>query len=132
MKKDLIIFLTIGIAFFLIDVSTFNYTDKSVYPILLIHHIINIFAQFGFLASDKRLLLIYIFAPIFTIIHWITNDNKCVLTQMVNERCGTHMQFRDIWFLLGFKKLKHYDTLHYAYLIVVWIIAIIRYVTFPR
>ena len=129
MQKDLLIFLLIGIVFFLVDVTTFEYNNKSVYPILLLHHVINIFAQFGFLASDKRLLLLYVFAPIVTIAHWKTNNNQCVLTETVNRNCNLppDTKFRDIWYLLGVKNLKNYDALHYGYLIVAWVIAILRF-----
>jgi hypothetical protein len=125
-KTELAIIIILGCIFFIIDVCTFSYCNKKAYPILLIHHIINIFAQFGFLFNDKTLLTIYVFAPILTMIHWKTNNNKCVLTQIVNEMCGYDMYFRDIWFLMGLKNAKYYSEIHYSYLIVGWIIAIVK------
>uniref|UniRef100_A0A6C0KPZ4 Uncharacterized protein n=1 Tax=viral metagenome TaxID=1070528 RepID=A0A6C0KPZ4_9ZZZZ len=128
LQIDIASCLILGVIFFIVDISSFNYKNKSVYPILLLHHILNIFAQFGFLARDKNVLIIYIFTPLLVILHWATNGNKCFLTEMVNKACGTHERFRDIWYLLGFKNLKHYTELHYGYLFVAWIIAVIRYI----
>ena len=125
---ELSLIVLFGVLFFMIDINTFDYSDKSVYPLLLTHHIINVFSQFGFLCNDKYLLIAYIFAPIIVIGHWLTNNNKCVLTEMVNDKCGidSGTNFRDMWFLMGIKKLKYYDQLHYSYLIVGWIIAVIK------
>ena len=125
-KTELIIILILGCIFFIIDIRTFSYCNKKAYPILLVHHIINIFAQFGFLCNDKTLLTIYAVAPILTMLHWKTNNNKCILTQVVNEICGYDMYFRDIWFLMGLKSKKYYSEMHYAYLTVGWIIAIVK------
>jgi hypothetical protein len=127
MIKDITIIFTIGIVFFLIDISTFKYCNTEVYPVLLLHHVLNIFAQFGFLVQDKKLLLLYLFAPILTILHWYTNGNKCFLTQYVNEKCNLHMRFRDIWYFLGVKNFSYYSEAHYLYLFICWIIALVRY-----
>jgi hypothetical protein len=126
MKRDLVIIFLLGVLFFLIDINTFSYCKREVYPVLLIHHIVNIFAQFGFLSNDKTLLSLYVVAPLLTMIHWKTNDNKCFLTELVNESCGYEMYFRDIWFLLGVKDLKYYSQLHYGYLFIGWIIAVVK------
>ena len=125
-KIEAIIILVIGVVFFLIDIGTFTYCNKKVYPVLLLHHILNIFAQFGFLCTDKTLLTLYVFAPILTMLHWKTNNNKCFLTQYVNDACGYDMYFRDLWFLLGIKTLENYSQIHYAYLIAGWIIAVMK------
>ena len=121
----MVIFL-LGIFFFFLDINTFSYCDKKVYPALFIHHIINIFAQFGFLCNDKTLLTLYAVAPLLTMLHWQTNENKCFLTEYVNNTCGYNMYFRDIWYLLGVKDLKYYSQIHYAYLFVGWVIAIVK------
>ena len=123
--------LVVAIFFFIIDIRTFKYCSTSVYPVLLVHHIANIFAQFGFLCSDKRLLFLYLFTPILVVIHWKTNNNKCLLTEIVNKHCGYTMYFRDLWFLLGFKQFKYYDRMQKGYLIIAWIIALIKYTALP-
>lgn len=127
MLSDLAIIIIIGIIFFLIDIKTFDYCSSSVYPTLLLHHIVNIYAQFGFLSQDKILLKLYLITPLFVVIHWKTNNNNCILTELVNKECGYNMYFRDIWYFLGLKQCKHYNIIHHVYLIVAWIIAFIRY-----
>ena len=129
MKMDILTYIIVGIVFFIIDVQTFEY-KKSVYPLLLLHHIVNIFAQF--LSRDKNVLLFYIFVPILVIFHWVTYKNKCILTEMVNRQCGIHERFHDIWYLVGAKNLKNYAEMHYVYLVVVWIIAVLRYIKMTR
>jgi hypothetical protein len=128
MIKDLSVIFVLGLVFFIIDIKTFKYCTTDVYPILLLHHVVNIFAQFGFLCTDKNLLLIYLFTPILVMLHWKTNKNKCILTQMVNKQCGyKHMYFRDIWFLLGFKNIPNYGQLHYIYLSFAWFVGLLRF-----
>ena len=127
LQIDLASCLILGVIFFVIDVYTFQGYKKSVYPILLIHHIINVFAQFGYLARDRKVLFFYIFTPFLVMLHWMTNGNKCALTEMVNKECGIDIRFRDLWFLLGVKNLPYYSEIHYAYLVVAWLIAVIRF-----
>ena len=95
---------------------------------MLIHHIINVFAQFGWLSNNKYVLYFYLIVPVIVLLHWKTNDNKCIMTEYVNDQCniekGTY--FRDFLFLTGVKKLKNYDMGHKVYLIVAWFIALVK------
>ena len=124
----------VGIIFYTIDILTMkgHYMNcrKTVKTnsVLLIHHVINIFAQFGWISNNKYILYAYLFAPLIVLMHWKTNDNKCVLTQYVNGNCNIDQKvyFRDIWWFLGFKKLKNYDVIHKTYLITVWFVALIK------
>ena len=128
--RDLSVIFILGILFFIIDIKTFHYCTTNVYPTLLVHHILNVFAQFGFLCTNKTLLIFYLFAPILVMVHWKTNNNKCFLTEMVNKECGyKNMYFRDIWFLLGFKNLQNYSDIHFTYLICAWFLGLIRYLS---
>jgi hypothetical protein len=128
------IIIIFGIIFYIIDVLTMkgNYMSCNnmlvTHITLLVHHIINIFAQFGWLSNNKYVLYTYLTAPLIVLLHWKTNDNKCIMTEYVNDQCGikTGTYFRDLWFLLGIKKLKNYDTIHKIYLIIVWIIAVVK------
>lgn len=126
--------VTVGVIFYIIDILTIKghymncrNTIKT-NSVLLIHHIINIFAQFGWMCDNKYILYAYLFAPLIVLMHWKTNDNKCVLTQYVNDNCNIDQKvyFRDIWWFLGIKKLKKYDLMHKSYLITVWFIALIK------
>lgn len=122
-----------GFLSYFYDVCRDNYykdciTDISVHSHLLLHHIFNIYTQFGWLSNNKTILFLYLLIPIGVLIHWRTNNNKCLYTQFINNICNIpeNKLFRDIWYLLGFKKLKNYDELHEKYLIIVWFIALIK------
>lgn len=126
--------IIIGIISYIIDVITMkgNYllcqNILETHTILLTHHIINVFAQFGWLSNNKYELYAYLLAPWIVIAHWSTNDSKCILTEYVNDKCNFEkgVYFRDLWFLLGIKKLKNYEIVHRVYLIIGWIIAIVK------
>ena len=94
--------------------------------ILWSHHSLNIFANFGWLSNNKYILLIYLFAPIITIIHWLTNNNKCFLTEMHNSICkNDNKMFNDLFNIIGLKKLEWWNKWgHYLYLIIAWFITI--------
>ena len=123
-----------GIIFYIIDVMTMkgNYLScqniLETHTTILVHHIINVFAQFGWLSNNKYMLYAYLPAPLIVIAHWKTNDNKCIMTEYVNDQCNIKkgVYFRDLWFLSGIKKLKNYETIHRVYLIIGWIIAFIK------
>ena len=126
--------IIVGIFFYIIDVMTMKGHYLScqnmlvTHTTLIVHHIINIFAQFGWLSNNKYILYAYLPSPLIVILHWQTNNNKCIMTEYVNDQCniekGTY--FRDLWFLLGIKKLKNYETIHRTYLIIGWLIALIK------
>jgi len=135
MERDIKLFVVIGIFSYILDI----YTSKpeyyktcinsiSVNLELLAHHILNIYAQFGWLSNNKILLYGYVFTPLIVLTHWQTNNNKCILTEYINKKCNIKddMPFRDFWYLIGFKKLKNYDTLHKLYLVVAWLVALYK------
>ena len=95
---------------------------------LLAHHIINVFAQFGWMSNNKYILYLYLTTPLIVLLHWKTNNNKCALTEYVNNQCNIKSgeYFRDMWFLIGVKKLKNYDSIQKGYLIVAWIITLVK------
>lgn len=124
--------IIIGIIFFIVDISSNNYSKCNNkitnYFIILLHHIVNIFAQFGWLSNDKYILSLYLITPIIFLIHWNTYNNKCYLTDFVNKNCNLNDDtlFKDIFYHLKIKKLKNYDTIHKIYLVLVWFIALIK------
>ena len=126
--------IIVGVIFYIIDIFTKkgNYMNcrntVKTNSVLLIHHIINIFAQFGWMCDNKYILYVYLFTPLIVLLHWKTNDNKCVLTHYVNENCDIDQKvyFRDIWWFLGIKNFKKYDLMHKIYLIIVWVITLIK------
>jgi hypothetical protein len=123
----------IGFLSYLYDICKDDYykdciTDINIQVSLLLHHIFNIYTQFGWLSNNKYILFSYLLIPIGVLIHWRNNNNKCVYTQIVNKHCNIpeNNLFRDIWYLLGIKELKNYDQIHETYLIIVWFITLIK------
>ena len=74
--------------------------------ILIFHHIINIFANFGYLLSNKILLTLYIFAPVLMISYWKLNGDKCDVTLWANKICGWNgdKYFNDLFNIVGLKQ----------------------------
>ena len=97
--------------------------------LLFLHHLLNIFANFGWITTSKPILYLYIFAPIVTAFHWITNNGKCSLTEDYNRLCGlpTDLPFNDVFNLIGFKKYPLWNTVgHYLYLLISLIICMFK------
>ena len=53
--------------------------------LLQFHHIINMYILIGGFLFNPLYHLIFI---VLTMIHWLTNNNKCFLTEIVNDICG--------------------------------------------
>ena len=127
----LILIIIVAILCYIVDVTTYKNRYKksknkiNTHMVILIHHIIVVFSQFGWLSNDKRVLSIYLCAPLLIMFHWKTNSNKCLMTEYVNKQCelpeGTY--FNNIWVLMGVKNTHNY---YYSYLTTVWIIALIK------
>jgi hypothetical protein len=83
------------------------------------------FSQFGWLSSNIYVLYVYLTVPIVVLIHWKTNQNRCVLTERTNKMCDiSDGYFRDWIELVGIKKQKWYDTFHMSLLFTGWCIAL--------
>lgn len=101
--------------------------------ILYIHHFVNIFANFGWLSNNRLILMIYLLAPIIVIIHWKTNNGKCILTQLHNKACNRHEDkvFDDVFNLLEMKQFDWWNHWgHYVYLAMCFMIATYKILTF--
>jgi len=72
---------------------------------LFIHHAISVIINFGWIFNDRRILRIYILFPILTLVHWVTNQNKCYLTQKLNYLCEytDYQYFHDFSYFLNIK-----------------------------
>ena len=120
-----------AIIFYIIDRTTapIGYYDKckdiNTQGTILFHHIIAIFAQFGWLSNNRYVLVSYLFIPIILITHWKTNENKCEITEKVRKRCGT-LYFRDLLYFIGLKKHKYYNLMYSLYLSFFWLIALYK------
>ena len=132
--RDIVLIIVGGLFFYLVDIATSVgiykvCIDNILFHILsLIHHIYNVFLQFGWLSNDFMILHIYLATNILTILHWITNNDICILTKSVNNMCGFSKDkyFRDIWHFTGVKKFKYYILSRYIYIFITSMIAIYK------
>jgi len=125
----------IGTISYIIDIYTGKnilykncYNDYNIHIDLLLHHIINIYAQFGWLSNTRFLLQCYIFTCILVLYHWNSNNDKCFLTEKINKKCiiDTNQPFRDILYAIGFKHLKQWKFLHRVYIFIGGLIALCK------
>ena len=100
---DLIILLFGVISYYLDSTRKICNSSNS---ILLIHHMANIFANFGWISNSRVVLEIYLVVPIIVFIHWKTNNNKCILTEWHNKNCGEDLNkpFNDFFNILNLIK----------------------------
>lgn len=124
--NDLIYIVLMGFLSYLADISTApkNYYRKCINKAsfnlkLLLHHIIVMFIFFGWLSNNKYLLMIHAFIPFILIIHWKTNNDRCIMTEDINNMCGLDKDeyIRDFLYIIGFKKTKYYDTVYKIFLL---------------
>ena len=121
----------------IIDKKTYSClkeTTFDVFFVIVLHHILNIFANFGFLLNNKILLYIYISIPVFISLYWFY-FGYCHLSVYVNKECGwkSDLLFNDIFTKIS---LKSYDIwnncLHYVFLFFGVIIGIYKIMNFPE
>tara|TARA_B100000287_G_scaffold384337_1_gene390735 strand:- start:301 stop:732 length:432 start_codon:yes stop_codon:yes gene_type:complete len=129
MDKTIISFLVIVILAtiqFLIDINEYPCKvglDDNLYyglSLLYIHHVLDIYIYFGGYFTNPLYHLITI---VILLIHWITNDDKCFLTQWVNAVCypeyslipNNYKRFNDFSNMLGIQ--DKYPNIHYYYVI---------------
>lgn len=124
--------LILSFVFFVFDVETnicFQ-TNKnlSLYLFLYFHHVLALFLYIGWLSASKTILLFYVFLVLLIIVHWITNDQKCILTQIVNYYCELPDAegFHDVFYLIGMKQQKWFNTFIYSYLFFALIVSIYK------
>jgi len=85
--------------------SIFNcirYNGIYIGVIILLHHIIAVIAYMGWLLPNKYLLLLSIIINISIQLHWITNNDECIMTTYSNKKCNIDKNepLHDIIFLL--------------------------------
>ena len=135
MNEDIKLIILLGVCSYIIDIysgkNTYYkscYNKYNVQIELLIHHILNIYAQFGWLSNNKILLQGYVISCIILLYHWNANNDRCILTEKINKKCNIPIEkpFRDILYAVGFKHLKYYSILHRIYIFVTGIIALYK------
>lgn len=58
--------------------------------ITLIHYIISFYMIFGWLVPYCNNLKFYIIFNIFIILHWISNNNNCIISKLEKKDKGVH------------------------------------------
>ena len=97
--------------------------------ILYLHHLLNIFANFGWLSNTKSILIVYLIAPVVCLLHWYTNNNLCYFTQKYNDVCNLSKDatFNDFFNIIGLKKYQWWMKYgHHIYLVICLCIAFVK------
>ena len=109
LQLELLILLCLSILSYCLDLFTSKERYKDCYTtnaqgLLFLHHIFITFVYFGvYFIQSKLLLKILFISIVLTFIHWWTNDNKCVLTQWLNQMCNIDGGLRSVANLVGMK-----------------------------
>lgn len=96
---------------------------------LFIHHLLQNFAFFGWLFNNKLILWFYVFIPIFMFIQFKTNNQKCVITQVVNGLCKfpDSNYFNGLFYILNINKFNVWSYFfQYLYIAIAIIIAVFK------
>lgn len=115
--------------------NNYNFVDQwFIYIYLYMHHLLASILYFGFLFRSKEYLMMYLILLLVTMIHWQTNNERCVLTEVLNYICKNDREqsFRDIFYWLGIKESKYGNMIIYIYLAIFMFITIIRLISDKR
>ena len=121
--KNYLFFLSFIIIQYIWDRST-SYCSTMIGEILLfVHHLMSAYIYLGGFLFNPLYHLIFISI---VLIHWITNNNKCYLTQITNRYCGYEedRKFEDV--IRKFKIDKIHKDIHWYLLIGLIIYDIIK------
>jgi hypothetical protein len=100
---------------YLIDIQMYPCNNIKGNLILYIHHLVDIYIYFGGFLFNP---LYHLIVVIITLLHWITNGDKCFLTEWSNSICypeyTEYKGFNDFSRMLGIQ--DKYPTISYYYL----------------
>lgn len=137
-KLVLIFIIIITLVSYSLDINNIKYKNinnvekYSFYLFLLIHHFIASIIYFGWLFNNKNFLLFYILLLLIVLAHWLTNDLKCVLTEVINKYCNNDQfePLHDIFYFVGLKNKNYFHPILYIYMIFSLIISVIKIIKF--
>jgi|TARA_R110001592_G_scaffold136665_1_gene353928 hypothetical protein len=91
--------------------------------LLFVHHLISAYIYVGGFLFNPLYHLIFVSI---VLIHWVTNNNKCFVTQITNEYCGykEDKKFKDV--IQIFKIYKIHKDIHWYLLIGIIVYDIIK------
>jgi hypothetical protein len=109
--------ITLGIFSFIYDFymnkKEYQNCKKKFFTFLIkfLHHIFCSFLYFGWIFSDKNILILYIITLFVTVIVQSLNNNKCPSTQYVNKNCNLSKLnfFRDVLYYTKVKSKNFYN-----------------------
>lgn len=129
-----IILLKILIVVYILCVSLdMIYTYKNciykngvkIIPAILLHRLLTIFMYFGWLFNNKIVSIVYILILLTIIVHWLTNDWKCILTEYENYICDYPLNRK--YDIFGDKILHNNLNLHIIILVILVSITIFKF-----
>jgi hypothetical protein len=116
----IVIFASALISFYFDKYKKYSKSAKTT-ALLFFHHLLNIFANFGWVSTSKPILYLYILAPVVTAVHWLSNNGRCRLTEEYNILTGLpqELPFNDVFNMIGLKKYALWNNFgHYLYLLI--------------
>lgn len=135
MVDIILLIIIIGMISYFLDLLTAKngYYDKCISKTefhikLLLHHFLVIFIYIGWMSNNPYVLSLYLLFPIILLIHWKMNDNRCIMTETVNNMCGLDKDeyIRDISYLFGLKQSVYYDPVYKTFLVFTFLITIYK------
>jgi hypothetical protein len=146
LSQDLFIkfIFTLTLISFLIDVFTNPCFNKSLDTLdttfdssirsfgmlefLYFHHLLAVILYFGWLSPSRTFLGFYILFVILIISHWMTNNQKCILTQIINRHCNydDDERFHDLFYILNLKSKSWFDKFMYIYLFFAFVLSLYK------
>lgn len=128
--------LSLTLISFLIDVFTnpcfYKITPSlrafGMLEFLYLHHLLAVILYFGWLSPSKIFLGFYILLVIIIIFHWMTNNQKCILTQIINRYCNydDNERFHDLFYILNLKSKSWFDMFMYIYLFLAFVLSLYK------
>ena len=110
--RQIVWFIALGCLSYLVDISTADGKYKTCMNLQaqgmhLLHHIIYMFVTFGFLATDKTVLKLWLVVVAVHLLHWQTNGDKCAVTQWYNKQCNYSGGIRDMFSVMGWQEISN-------------------------
>jgi hypothetical protein len=101
---------------------------------LFFHHLLAVFLYFGWLSPSPVFLGLYILLVLLVVFHWMTNHQKCYLTQIINRYCGYDdgEGFHDLFYIFKMKQQNWFDRFIYSYLLFTFILSLLKIVFIER
>lgn len=115
MKLNMKLFIFLTTLQYLIDIQMYPCNSLKGNLILYLHHLVDIYIYFGGFLFNPFYHLIVV---IITLLHWLSNNDKCILTEWVNSICypeyTEYKGFNDFSRMLGIQ--QRYPSISYYYL----------------